>query len=156
MAAEKIPQLLQHMTLAIYESDWGSGSREQRFFHAFRAAVGNLVKNGYLEKTSLHAPASGVVLTTKGKQREVDHRREAGAAVKSRRFEMLYVLVEAVLEQPVEGMAEGGTYPQRMQLRRAEAAQASPPPQARRPTKAKPKKAFAKKVSRVQRAVRRS
>lgn len=164
MPAADIPTFLKHVTVAIYDKGYGSGSREQRFFHSFDVARWKLVEWGYARQGSQYGPPDNIKLTSKGMRKESQHKRDKGSKQKDHHFDLLYELIESAVEElPMEeeeGVPETrqrndpAAYRERMQVRRAAAAAASPRPQkSKRTKKARTPRA---RRARARRARRRS
>lgn len=103
-----IPLLVKHMTLAIYDHKFGgvdgrtdlntkdadrtskSPKRRSNFAEAFAIARGRLVDFRHLSPSSKEGPVGKITLTSSGRQLDMNHKREAGGAKKTKRFDMLY------------------------------------------------------------------
>lgn len=154
MAADDIPVLLKHVSLAIYKNGYGSGSKEQRFWHCFDAARWRLVEWGYLAKGSQKGPVTDMRLTAKGRVKNAEHMREPGRAAKAALFLELYeriiTEVEGDIAEPQETAEvsrppttqeeRADAYRAKQQESKADAAAATPRPQQRKKS-AKAKKA---------------
>lgn len=164
MAAQDIPFLVRHCAVAIYESGYGTGSREQKFWHCLEVARWRLVEYGFLRKGSQYGPPLNIKLTAKGKKRENQHKNEQGGADKNDKFQKLYARIESVVETlPMDKKIRNLTaakaregYLTRLQEKKAASAAKTPPPQRKRTTKAKKSKATKVRRSRTRRAVRRT
>lgn len=104
-----IPVVLKHMTLAVYDHKFGGTDgktglntvdatrkavgpkRGSNFAEAFAIARSRLVSYQHLTPGSLNGPVGKIQLTGSGKGFESQHRREAGSAKKTKRFDTLYV-----------------------------------------------------------------
>lgn len=163
MAAQDIPYLVRHCALAIYQSGYGNGSKEQRFWHSLDVARWRLVEYGYLRKGSQYGPPKNIVLTAHGKSRETWHMREQGGAAKNRQFKYLYGLIETAVENlPMDKKTRNLTaakarenYLAEKQETKAVAASKTPPPQ-RVANKTKKAKTGKPRRARTRRARRRS
>lgn len=155
--------MVRHCALAIYESGYGTGSKEQRFWHSLDVARWRLVEYGYLRKGSQYGPPSNITLTGHGKSRETWHMRETGGSRKNRKFKYLYALIETAVENlPMDKKNRNlaaakarENYLAEKQVKKAEAASKTPPPRrvANKTKKAKTGKA---RTARTRRARRRS
>lgn len=155
--------MVRHCALAIYESGYGSGSKEQRFWHSLDVARWRLVEYGYLRKGSQYGPPANIILTGHGKSREAWHRRETGGSRKNQKFKYLYALIESAVENmPMDKKTRNLTaakarenYLAEKQAKKAEAASKTPPPQ-RVANKTKKAKTGKVRTARTRRARRRS
>jgi len=100
-----VPVLVQHTTIAIYESLPGG---QAKFVDALKIARARLVEYGFLTPGSENGPASAIRLTAKGVSRNRKHLSDKGANRKNREFEKLYrryepKVTEGVKGRPVEG-----------------------------------------------------
>ena len=163
MAAQDIPYLVRHCAIAIYESGYASGSKEQRFWWSLDVARWRLVEYGYLRKGSQYVPPSNIKMTAHGKSRETWHMREQGGAQKNRKFKYLYALIETAVENlPMDKKSRNLTatkarenYLAEKQAKKADAAAKTPPPQ-RVANKTKKAKTGKPRRARTRRARRRS
>lgn len=149
MPADDVPVLVKHMAVAIYRSGWGTGGKEQRFYHSLVAARTRLVEYGHLRKGSQYGPPVNIKLTGKGRKANREHLHESDAGPKNKLFNMLYGLIEAGVEEEVGEASEDPASPDAskgnsqdaykayMQIRKAKAAAATPGPPRRKTAKAK-------------------
>lgn len=93
----RIPVLVKHMTLAIFDDL--QGSPKDRFVNAFQIARGRLVQYRFLTAPSERCEHDKMVLTAKGLERNTKHLRETGHALKTKRFDLLYGLHLTTAEQ---------------------------------------------------------
>lgn len=98
MAVVKVPHLLKHCTLAIYNSGDISGGKREKFVSAWNIARSRLVEYGYLAKGSEKADAGKIKLTSKGTQRENVHAHEPGGKAKSEMFDAMFKWIELAQE----------------------------------------------------------
>lgn len=101
---QDLPNLLKHMTLAIYESGDAKGTSAERFVWALGVARRQLIRMGHMTASSEFVSLNEVALTVTGRALEMKHRREP--ATKSRRFDALYAKYGVALaEASKEGEA---------------------------------------------------
>lgn len=86
VATTKIPAIVKHCALAIYDDL--KGSQAQRFANALKYAVSRLSEYGFLTEGSKDQEADKLSLTTKGHEREREHAREP--KTKNDRFDKMY------------------------------------------------------------------
>lgn len=91
MAKNRVPALVKHMTMAIYNKGGiDGGTRKERFISAWNIARARLTQYGFLREGSDKGPVSTIVLTGKGLKRETLHRRERDGAMKDAKFDELF------------------------------------------------------------------
>jgi hypothetical protein len=148
--AEKIPILVQHVALAIYESGDVSGSPTLRMTGAMDIARHRLVEYGFLRLGSEKGSVDSIRLTAKGSRRDAHHRGHGGKE-KYEKFAKLYALIapahdteaddQVDLTEPAKA-DEGDTWAQRSAKTKARHARvamraASPRKRAKRVRRAK-------------------
>ena len=94
MPAADFPDLLKHMTMAIYRGHYLQGSKERKLLAALEIAISRLIEWNHMESRSLYGPP--FFLTSKGRQRESVHNTENKQ--KSVKFDRLYHRVESAFE----------------------------------------------------------
>lgn len=139
MPASKIPFLVKHVALAIYESGDVKGSTPtQKITGAMDIARHRLVEYGFLYPGSQTGPVENMKLTAKGLERERKHKYH-GPKTKNQKFDKLYELISPAQEEAEEDMVgddprevEFGSHPQvrsrRTQARHAHAAKSMAKP----------------------------
>ena len=90
MPSADFPELVKHMTMAIYYKKGIGGSRDRRFIAALNLAITKCVEWGHLRKVSMAGPP--FVLTVKGSRREQYHQKEGRR--KSERFDRHYERIQ--------------------------------------------------------------
>jgi hypothetical protein len=98
MPASKIPFLIKHVALAIYESGDVIGSTPtQKITGALDIARHRLVEYGFLYQGSETGPVEDIKLTAKGKASEQKHKVH-GPKAKNLKFDTLYALIASAHE----------------------------------------------------------
>ena len=92
--ASRLPALLRHMTMAIFENL--SGSQRKRFLSAFEISRSRLTEWGYLTPPSKSGPLEGITLTSKGIKQNRKHLNEGRK--KNMAFEQYYEAYRADIE----------------------------------------------------------
>lgn len=87
----RIPVLLKHTTMAIYEKGGIDGNTErEQFRSAWNIARARLTQYGFLISGSQEGPASRIRLTARGRSRTLLHAHEGDNAIKNMKFDKLY------------------------------------------------------------------
>ena len=88
----RVPNIVKHCTLAIYngKSKIDGGTKRERFISAWNIARARLVEYGFLAKGSESGPHGVIRLTSKGRQRNQEHKSEQGVGIKSKQFDKLF------------------------------------------------------------------
>lgn len=95
MPANRVPSLVKHMTVAIYNKGGiDGGTKKERFISAWKIARSRLTDYGFLVEGSQEGKSSNIKLTSKGRQRESYHAREGDAAIKDAAFDKMYKWIE--------------------------------------------------------------
>lgn len=104
MARNRVPNLVKHCTLKIYQKGGIDGStKKERFQSAWNIARARLAEYGYVVEGTQTGPAGRLLLTPKGRARNNDHRSERGGGAKSRMFDDLF---EWILEDYRAGIKD--------------------------------------------------
>jgi hypothetical protein len=89
--ANRVPVILKHTSLKIYEKGGIDGSTNRaRFQSAWNIARARLTEYGFLTPGSQEGPASRIRLTARGRARTLEHARESSNAQKNKKFDELY------------------------------------------------------------------
>lgn len=88
-AATDIPELVAHVTLAIYAKARIPGPRAERFAQALEIALSQLRKQGFLQENT-----DRIVLTSKGRERDREHQNDPGQRAKRLSFNAHYAALE--------------------------------------------------------------
>jgi hypothetical protein len=92
-----IPDILKHMTLAIYRQ--GSGGSKMRFQRAYDAAVSRLSQYGFITGS-----APDFKLTPKGMIGERKHKKEGmKGSVKDKQFDAMFEWIQPHKDEKVKG-----------------------------------------------------
>lgn len=95
MPKNRVPLLVKHMTMAIFEKGGiEGGTQKEKFISAWNIARARLTQYGMLAHGSDKGPASNISLTGKGTKREVVHQRETGRSNKEQMFDRLFSVLE--------------------------------------------------------------
>ncbi len=89
--ANRVPIIVKHMTMAIYDKGGIDGSTtKEKFQSAWNIARARLTEYGHLAPGSDQGPGSRIRLTGKGRSRNVKHWRENDNVRKNTAFDALY------------------------------------------------------------------
>jgi hypothetical protein len=101
MASNRVPIIVKHMTMAIYNKGGIDGSTsKEKFRSAWNIARARLTGYGHLTPGSDQGPGTRIRLTGKGRSRNVKHARENDNTSKNTSFDKLY---EGILEDDKKG-----------------------------------------------------
>ena len=94
MARNRVPNIVKHCAMAIYKKGGIEGSTAKgRFRSAWNIARARLVEYGFLIEGSQIGPAGRILLTSKGRQRNLEHRMERDGRTKSAEFDKRYAIL---------------------------------------------------------------
>lgn len=104
ISADRLPALLRHMTLAIFENL--SGNERKKFLEAFGISRRRLVEWKYLTPPSKNGPLDRISLTSKGIKQNKKHQNEG--VRKNLIFEKYYEKYRADIEMETVEKEEQG------------------------------------------------
>lgn len=99
MPAKQMPVLVKHCALAIYKTDYCTGTKVERVQQSLDIAVSRLIQYGFLWKNSGKVTPERIKLKAKGKTAENRHRREKGGKAKTDEWNGLYKLIQEEAEE---------------------------------------------------------
>lgn len=90
--ANRIPTIVKHTTLAIYNKDKTLKGRTEaeKFQSAWNVARFRLTQYGFLVTGSEKGSPDQIMLTGRGRLREAEHKRESDSTIKDRMFDELF------------------------------------------------------------------